>query len=155
MTLYLSAAARQQLITHAEQGYPNEICGILLGKEGGGRRVIRRVISLDNSFEAEERYHRFLITPEDMLTAERLAQQARIDVLGVYHSHPDEEARPSTYDRDHAAWTSWSYIIVSVRNGRVDTLRAWNLRPERDAFDEEMVEEMVEEMEESRGDGRG
>jgi proteasome lid subunit RPN8/RPN11 len=139
MTLYLSAAVRQQLTTHAEQGYPNEICGILLGREVNGRRIISRAMPIENSFEADERYHRFLITPEDMLRAERLARQERIDVLGVYHSHPDEEAHPSAYDRDHAAWTSWSYIIVSVRAGRADTLRAWNLRPERDAFDEDAI----------------
>lgn len=139
MTVYLSAAARQQMTTHAEKGYPNEICGILLGKEVSGRRIITRTIALSNSFEAHEQFHRFLITPEDMLRAERLARREQIDVLGVYHSHPDEEARPSMYDRDHAAWTSWTYIIVSVREGRIDALRAWNLRPERDAFDEDTL----------------
>jgi len=139
MTLYLIAAARAQLITHAEQGYPNEICGVLLGTHAAGRRAITRAIPLDNSFEAVEQYHRFLITPEDMLRAERIAREQRLNVLGVYHSHPDEEARPSAYDREHAAWTSWSYIIISVRKGRVATVRAWNLRPERDAFDEDML----------------
>jgi proteasome lid subunit RPN8/RPN11 len=141
MTLYLSAAARAQLTAHAEQGYPNEICGVLLGKEVTGRRIIKGAIPIDNSFEAEEQYHRFLITPEDMLRAEQLAREQQQTVLGVYHSHPDEEAHPSAYDRDHAAWTSWSYIIVSVRAGHVAALRAWNLRPERDAFDEDTVVE--------------
>jgi proteasome lid subunit RPN8/RPN11 len=139
MTLYLSAAARAQLTDHAEQGYPNEICGVLLGKHIAGRRTIDRVMPLDNSFEAVEQYHRFLITPEDMLRAEGVAREQRLTVLGVYHSHPDEEARPSAYDRDNAAWTSWSYIIISVLKGRVAAVRAWNLRPERDAFDEDAV----------------
>jgi proteasome lid subunit RPN8/RPN11 len=139
MTLYLRAAVRQQLTAHAEQGYPNEICGILLGRDVNGRRMISKTMPIENSFEAAEQYHRFLITPQDMLRAERLARQERIDVLGVYHSHPDEAARPSAYDRDHAAWTSWSYIIISVRKGHADTLRAWTLRAERDAFDEDTV----------------
>src|SRR5215472_17462364 len=108
MTLYLSSAARAQLTNHAEQGYPNEICGVLLGKHVAGIRVINGVIPIDNSFEAGEQCHRFLITPEDMLGAERSARERRLSVLRVYHSHPDEEARPSEYDRDHAAWTSWS-----------------------------------------------
>lgn len=139
MTLYLTPDARQQLTVHAERGYPNEICGILLGSERDGRRVISGSMPIENSFEATEQYHRFLITPEDMLRAERLARQQRLDVLGVYHSHPDEEARPSNYDRDHAAWTTWSYIILSVRSGNTVSLRAWTLRPERDAFDEDSV----------------
>lgn len=139
MTLHLSAAARRLLSDHAERGYPNEICGVLLGKRVADGRVINSVIALDNSFEEGERYHRFLITPEDMLRAERIAREQQLSVLGVYHSHPDEEARPSAYDREHAAWTSWSYIIISVRKGRVAAVRAWNLRPDRDAFDEDTV----------------
>jgi proteasome lid subunit RPN8/RPN11 len=139
MTLYLSATARAQLSSHAELGYPNEICGVLLGKHSAGRRAITGVIALDNSFEELQQYHRFLITPEDMLRSERIAREQQLKVLGVYHSHPDEEARPSTYDRDHAAWTSWSYIIISVLKGRVAAVRAWNLRPERDAFDEDAI----------------
>lgn len=139
MTLYLTAEARQQLTAHAERGYPNEICGILLGRDSAGRRVISGSMPIENSFEAAEQYHRFLITSEDMLKAERQARQQKLDVLGVYHSHPDEEARPSPYDRDHAAWTTWSYIILSARSGRVVALRAWTLRPDRDAFDEEPV----------------
>jgi proteasome lid subunit RPN8/RPN11 len=134
MTVYLSAAARQQFMDHAERGYPNEICGVLLGNDADGRRVIDKAIPIDNTFEAEEQFHRFLISPDDMFRAEQ-----HLQVLGVYHSHPDEEARPSAYDRDHAAWTSWSYIIVAVREGRADTLRAWRLRQERDAFDEETI----------------
>jgi proteasome lid subunit RPN8/RPN11 len=139
MILYLIADARQQLTAHAERGYPNEICGILLGSERDGRRVISDSMPIENSFEAAEQYHRFLITPEDMLRAERLARQQKLDVLGVYHSHPNEEARPSDYDRDHAAWTTWSYIILSVRSGKTVSLRAWTLRPDRDAFDEDSV----------------
>jgi proteasome lid subunit RPN8/RPN11 len=139
MTLYLTTTARQRLTAHAEQGYPNEICGILLGKEVNGRRVMSGTMPIENAFAEEEQYHRFLITPEDMMRAERLARQERLSVLGVYHSHPDEEARPSGYDREHAAWTSWSYIILSVRAGSAVALRAWNLRPERDAFDEDTI----------------
>ena len=55
---------------------------------------------VENSFEEGEQYHRYLITPEAMFKAEKQARQKRLDVLGVYHTHPDEEARPSLYDRD-------------------------------------------------------
>ena len=139
MTLYLTKDASTAIEKYGEQGYPNEICGLLLGKERGGRRVISALMPIENSFEAGEQYHRFLITPEAMLQGERLARQTQVDVLGVYHSHPDAEARPSIYDRDHAAWTAWSYIIVSVRDARAAELRAWILREDRSGFDEEDV----------------
>lgn len=140
MTLYLTQEVANQIDSHGEQGYPNEICGLLLGKDEDGKRTIRAISPVENEFEADEQYHRFLITPDAMFKAERLARRERLAVLGVYHSHPNEEARPSLYDRDHAAWTAWSYIIVSVREGRSTGARAWKLREDRSAFDEEDLE---------------
>ena len=143
MTLYLDDCARDSIVQHGEGGYPNEVCGILLGKDENGRRVIRLTMPIENSFEQDEQYHRFLITPADMFRAERLARHDRLDVLGVYHSHPNAPAQPSEYDRDHAAWTSWSYVIVSVRDGKAVDIRAWKLREDRSAYDEEEVEVSV------------
>jgi proteasome lid subunit RPN8/RPN11 len=143
MTLYLDDCARDSIVQHGEGGYPNEVCGILLGKDENGRRVIRLTMPIENSFEQDEQYHRFLITPAHMFRAERLARHDRLDVLGVYHSHPNAPAQPSEYDRDHAAWTSWSYVIVSVRDGKAAEIRAWKLRDDRSVYDEETVEVSV------------
>jgi proteasome lid subunit RPN8/RPN11 len=139
MALYLTEEVEGAIAGYGESGYPDEICGLLLGVDSGGERTIRALMPIENSFEEGEQYHRYLITPEAMFRAERKAQQETLDVLGVYHSHPDEAARPSDYDRDHAAWTSWSYIIVSVRDGRAAEMRAWRLREDRSAFDEERL----------------
>lgn len=136
MTVYMEECARDAITSHAEGGYPNEICGILLGKEQDGRRVILNSMPIENSFESDEQYHRFRITPQAMFAAERLARRDRMDVLGVYHSHPDSPARPSEYDRDHAAWTAWTYIIVSVQDGSAADMRAWHLEEDRSAFNE-------------------
>src|SRR5512143_89540 len=103
MTVRITLETYQQITTHAEAGYPNEICGILLGSDSEGSRTISGALAIENSFAADEQYHRFLITPQDIFRAERLARQKQLDVVGVYHSHPDDEARPSAYDRDHAA----------------------------------------------------
>lgn len=136
MTVYMEQCAKDSIILHAEGGFPNEICGILLGKDVDGRRVIMNSMPIENSFESEEQYHRFRITPQAMFAAERLARRDRMDVLGVYHSHPDAPARPSEYDKDHAAWTAWTYIIVSVLSGNTDDMRAWHLEEDRSAFRE-------------------
>jgi proteasome lid subunit RPN8/RPN11 len=137
MTLHITKDAHDAIGAHGERGYPNEICGLLLGKDEGGQRTIQALMPIENSFEANEQYHRYLITPDAMYQAERLARQKRLDVLGVYHSHPEAPAQPSVYDRDHAAWTVWSYIIVSIQDGHLAELRAWKLRNDRSAFDEE------------------
>src|SRR4051794_9019738 len=137
MAMYLTKKVRREIAGHGERGYPNEVCGLLVGKDEDGRRTISALVPVENSFEPDERFHRYLIAPQDMLRAERLARQGGLDVLGVYHSHPNAPARPSLYDRDHAAWTTWSYLIVSVQNGRAADMRSWKLREDRSAFDEE------------------
>ena len=136
MTVYMEQCAKDSITLHAEGGFPNEICGILLGKERDGSRVILNSMPIENSFETDEQYHRFSITPQAMFAAERLARRDKMDVLGVYHSHPDAPARPSEYDREHAAWTAWTYIIISVESGKAADLRAWHLEEDRSAFKE-------------------
>ena len=69
---------------------------------------------------------------------EKEAHERGLEVVGFYHSHPDVEARPSAFDRDHA-WSGYSYVIVSVRGGTAQETRSWELRPDRSAFDEEGV----------------
>jgi proteasome lid subunit RPN8/RPN11 len=137
MVLYITRECIDGIGAHGERGYPDEVCGLMLGKSVDGEYRVTRLVPVENSFETGEQYHRYLITPEAMFKAERLARQERLDVLGVYHSHPDAPAQPSLYDRDHAAWTAWSYVIVSVREGKVGELRAWRLREDRSGFIEE------------------
>lgn len=140
MTVYLEQAAWRRIISHAEGGYPNEICGILYGAEQDGSRRIVVALPIENAFAARERFHRYSITPDDLLRAERQARQQGLDVLGVYHSHPDDAGVPSDYDRDHAAWTTWSYLIVSVPRGHAAAIRAWSLHADRSGFTEEPTE---------------
>ena len=120
---------------HGEQTYPDECCGVLLGREEGGERVIERLLPIDNQWDAGERRRRFLITPDDILRAEREARRQGLDVLGFYHSHPNAPARPSEFDRENA-WPWYTYLIASVRGGTFDELTGWQLRDDRTGYDE-------------------
>jgi len=117
-----------------ENAYPNECCGILIGEiDGAGVKTVKRVEPIRNAREDGEQYHRFLITPEDMLRAEKTARAAKMDVVGFYHSHPDHPAVPSGYDKDHAL-PFYSYVIVSVEKGRTKDLTSWELTADRTDF---------------------
>ena len=142
--LRLGATHLEEVRRHAEREYPDECCGLLLGRfgEGGEKRVVETV-TVSNAREAEERYHRSLITPEEYLKGERHARSRGLDIVGNYHSHPDHPAEPSEFDREHA-WPTWSYVIVSVRAGRTADLRSWELEPDRSRFAEERLEEAGE-----------
>ena len=127
---------------HAEASYPEECCGFLIGRTGGGSTAVERVLPAGNQRE-DSRHNRYLIEPETVLAAHKEARAAGLDVIGYYHSHPDHPSRPSDFDREHA-WPELSYLIVSVQKGRVADERSWRLADERDRFDEETIESRVE-----------
>ena len=119
--------------------YPNECCGILLGKDEGDEHVVTSLRPIENARESDERYHRFLITAEEMMQAELEARRLGLDIVGFYHSHPDHPARPSDYDREHAL-PFYSYIILRVAEGRPEQMTSWRLQLSREAFDSEPFE---------------
>lgn len=134
--LTIASDVLHELEAHLEAAYPNEGAGLLLGEaEAGSKRVVA-VLPLANSWNGAEQYHRFLLTPEDMLRGEQEAGRRGLDVIGIFHSHPDHPAEPSGFDRDWALpW--YSYIITTVEKGRATRSRSWLLKEDRSAYDEE------------------
>ena len=94
--------------------------------------------AIRNASEDGEQYHRFLITPEDMMQAEITARKRKQDVIGFYHSHPDHPALPSDYDKEHAL-PFYSYIIVSVMQNKSEELTSWELTADRKNFECEKI----------------
>jgi len=136
--LKLSSTVFEKIRSHGEAGFPNECCGVLLGKMTGEQRNVLEILQIQNSFEAGEQFHRFLITPEDYRAAERVAREKKIDILGFYHSHPNSPSVASKYDLDHAfPW--FSYLIISVMKGTYHDLHSWVMENDRSNFQEEHV----------------
>jgi len=139
--LQLFAELKNNIRTAGEATYPNECCGILLGEiSDDGKKIAKRTVDIINSSENNEQYHRFLITPEDMFKAEKIAREAKLEIVGFYHSHPDHPSMPSGYDKDHAL-PFYSYIIVSVDNGKAQVLTSWELTDNRMDFVQEEISE--------------
>ena len=116
---------------HLEAGYPNEACGVMLGRDG----VITEIVPAGNQ-RADSARNRYLIDPLAYAKIERDADRRGVQVLGIYHSHPDVAARPSQFDLDNA-WPDLSYLIVSVAKGRAVESLCWRLREEPRQFDKE------------------
>ena len=122
-----------------ESAYPNECCGILIGEiDDKGVKTIKYTEAIRNAREDGEQYHRFLITPEDMMQAERNARKRKQDVVGFYHSHPDHPALPSDYDKEHAL-PFYSYVIVSVNKKKAEDLTSLELTADRKNFESEKI----------------
>lgn len=135
--LNLTEEQRREIAAHGERGYPEEICGFLLGQASGDTKTVLSLLPIEN-IRQENRRRRFEISPDDFYQADMAARQGGRTILGFYHSHPDHPARPSEYDREHA-WPWYSYIIVSVRNGRAADLTSWVLREDETRFDAEEI----------------
>ncbi|MDR2941812.1 MAG: M67 family metallopeptidase [Treponema sp.] len=137
--LRLPAELEKNIRTDGETAYPNESCGVLIGEvDNAGVKTVKRTLSIDNAREDGEQYHRFLITPEEMLRAEQTARAMKLDVIGFYHSHPDHPSAPSGYDKDHAL-PFYSYVIVSVDGGKAQILTSWELADDRSDFVQENI----------------
>jgi len=137
--LRLSSELEKSIRTDGETAYPNECCGVLIGEvDMEGVKTAMRALTIDNAREDGEQYHRFLITPEDMLRAEQTARSMKLDVIGFYHSHPDHPSAPSGYDKDHAL-PFYSYVIVSVDRGKAQVLTSWELTDDRTDFVQENI----------------
>lgn len=129
----------ETMARHCEHAYPNEGCGILLGHINGELRQVVEVIPTTNSRSQEEGQRRYSIPTEQLLAGELQAEQQDLEVMGYFHSHPDHPACPSGCDLDQA-WPDYSYLIVSVREGKVDDVRSWNLRADTEGFTEELLD---------------
>jgi proteasome lid subunit RPN8/RPN11 len=133
--LILPQPLLRQIESEGEAGYPNEICGMIFGRDVSEsdqkRRQTVKLVPGKNVFEADEQYHRFSIDPLQQLKAERAAEKEGLILLGYYHSHPDAPARPSQYDLDHA-WEVYSYVIVSIAKGRAVDMTSWVLTMDAD-----------------------
>ncbi len=146
----------QAMQTHAESTYPEECCGLLLGHLRGDVKTLVEVLPTQNSwgdegvddFQAIEssaqrkssKRNRFSIAPKVMLQAQKDARDRNLDIIGIFHSHPDHPAVPSEFDRA-IAWQQYSYIIVSVQQGKACDLKSWSLNDEHQFQPEEILAE--------------
>jgi proteasome lid subunit RPN8/RPN11 len=137
VTLQLPGSLRASLEQWAQAGYPDETCGLLIGQRYSAGSTIKRVTQAKN-LNLERTRDRYLLDPQHFLAADNAAREHGMEVLGVWHSHPDHPARPSDTDRE-AAWPEWSYLILAVTRNGVQEIRSWRLNGNQQ-FDEEVIQ---------------
>lgn len=108
---------------HAEAAYPNECVGAMLGKTGPSSKSVVLAMPLENSAQGSQRAF-YELSTDSLLAAEAAARKLGLDVLGVYHSHPDADAYFSETDLKHSCpW--YSFVVLSVRKGSYDHSNSW------------------------------
>jgi proteasome lid subunit RPN8/RPN11 len=104
--------AFEAIQAHGSEGYPDEICGLMLGND----HVVTDVRRARNIIVERSR-DRYEIDPLDQIRIQREADAAGLDVVGYYHSHPDHPAQASRFDTERA-WAGYVYVIVSIEKGK-------------------------------------
>ncbi len=127
--LVLPSDVRKDLEAWIGAGYPEETCGLLVGRVSGGRTEAARVKQAKN-LNRERAQDRYELDPGDHLATDLEARAEGLEIVGIWHSHPDHPAEPSETDRA-AAWEGWSYLIVRVGARGVEALRSWRLQGTR------------------------
>ncbi|RMA97003.1 Mov34/MPN/PAD-1 family protein [Hydrogenothermus marinus] len=130
----------EQIKKQGEKGYPYEICGFLIGKidyENNIREVLE-VFQVENQ-NKERANDRFEIDPKDYLKVEEYADKNGMQIVGIYHTHPDHPDRPSQTDLMFAQ-PDMSYIIMSIENGKYKSFGNYVLDLDKNQFVEEKVE---------------
>ena len=103
------------IVAHARASYPDECCGAMLGSTDGGTKIVRQAIALENAFEGAQAT-RYELRPADLLAADKAARERHMDLIGIYHSHPDWDAYFSATDlRNSCPW--YSFVVLSIQKG--------------------------------------
>lgn len=133
--------AEKLMFDDARAAFPDECCGFMFGTEDEqGNRLITTALPVYNS-ATENRKRRFVIAPKDYMNAEQYAITNDLQLLGIYHSHPNSPAVPSEHDRV-AAQPWFSYVIISVTEAGIQHTRSWLLN-EDFQFDEEVYNNSI------------
>jgi proteasome lid subunit RPN8/RPN11 len=123
--LRLPPALREQLNRWAADGHPYEICGLLVGAAAPDGTAVSRITRARN-LAIDRSRDRYTLDPEHFLAVDSVARADGLEIVGVWHTHPDHPPRPSTTDLV-AAWETFSYLILSVARDGVRDAAAWRL----------------------------
>ena len=116
MPLLLSKDLYQHLRAHGEETYPNECCGILLGKATDDAIHVAALLRAGNT-RTDSAHNRYNIAPQELIQAQREGRKSGLDIVGFYHSHPDHPAQWSSTDFAEAHWFGCAYVITAVEQG--------------------------------------
>ena len=129
--------AWQEMVRHAKSTFPNECCGAMLGAIDGDNKTVKRAVALENAHQGPQQ-ERYELRPEDLMRADREARQAGMDLIGIFHSHPDCDAYFSQTDlKNSCPW--YSFVVLSIKNGEFDHANSFLPNADQTAADKEQL----------------
>ena len=96
------------ILSHAREGYPDEVCGLMAGKDG----VVSRIFRISNVDKSSVSY---MMEPSEQFRAFKEMRNEGLDLMAIYHSHPTSQAYPSRTDVRLAFYPEAVYVIASLQ----------------------------------------
>ncbi len=123
------------MVVHAQSTYPNECCGAMLGKVDGDQKTVTVAVPLQNAFSGAQEA-RYELRQEDLLRADSEARRQGMDLVGIFHSHPDCDAYFSKTDLENSCpW--YSFLVLSIQKGEFHHANSFLPDPDQTRADKE------------------
>ena len=114
----IEPGAWKTMVDHAQSTFPDECCGVMVGEIDGDAKTVTTAIGLENAYKGRQE-DRYEIRPEDLLAADKNARAQGLDLIGIFHSHPDCDAYFSKTDLENSCpW--YSFVVLSIKGGKFD-----------------------------------
>lgn len=108
-----------------------------MGSNSNSRRVHRALAARNEA--KPSRIKRYTINSVELYQAFQEAQRSSLELVGIYHSHPDAPVEPSQVDLEYA-WPEFTYIIMSLEKGNPRDIGAWSLNSATNSFEMEQLQ---------------
>jgi proteasome lid subunit RPN8/RPN11 len=124
----LTEAVYAEIVAHAREGKPEEVCGILRGRGGTAQQLVRaRNVAADRVID-------YVVDPQTLLRQFEFEEHGD-EMVAIYHSHPRSPAYPSASDAWNAYYPECVYLICSLQDDHAPDVRAFRLTPHDIAID--------------------
>ncbi len=118
--LYLTKKQAEELIEHSKKESPDEVCGILAGKEG-------KIIKIYRMTNADKSPQTFFMDPKEQLKVMKEIRNLGLKMVGIYHSHLETDAYPSTHDVELSFYPEVSYVIISLKDKDSPSIKSFKI----------------------------
>lgn len=118
MKITLTKSQKNLLTNHAENERPNESCAILFGTTEKKGSIVKDVFLAKNIAESPVN---FTISNDQLIEGYKIAEEKGMEVVGIFHSHPDSIAYPSETDKrfmigNPVVWVIYSGISKEIKS---------------------------------------
>ena len=116
-SIILSKSYKEELVKYAEEEKPYESCAILIGNETGENLTVNKVFLTENTAKSKVT---FTISPDKEFEVDQISKEINMEIVCIFHSHPESEARPSETDKKFMRVNPFPWIIYSGITGEMN-----------------------------------